>query len=83
MSLRLAALLVLVIGLTPAMAETPADRWNLSELYPSDAAWNGDASKLEAQMKELAACKGHLGDNAARFKSASIFRRTWENAMLV
>src|ERR1700738_2095105 len=68
MSLRLAALLVSVIGLTPAMAETPADRWNLSELYPSDAAWNADAARLEAQMKELAACKGHLGDNAARFK---------------
>jgi oligoendopeptidase F len=50
------------------MAETSADRWNLSELYPSDAAWNTDAAKLEAQMKELAACKGHLGDNAARFK---------------
>jgi oligoendopeptidase F len=68
MSLRVAALLVSVIGLTTAMAETPADRWNLSELYPSDAAWSADASKLDAQMKELAACKGHLGDNAARFK---------------
>ena len=68
MSLRLAALLVAVVGLTPAMAETPADRWNLAELYPSDAAWNADASKLEAQMKDLAACKGHLGGNAARFK---------------
>ena len=68
MSLRLAVLLASAIGLTPAMAETAADRWNLSELYPSDAAWNTDAAKLEAQMKELAACKGHLGDNAARFK---------------
>jgi oligoendopeptidase F len=68
MSLRLAALLVSVIGLTPAMAETPADRRNLSELYPSDAAWNADASKLEAQMKELAACQDHLGDNDGRFK---------------
>src|ERR1700738_2690779 len=68
MSLRLAALLVSVIGLTPAMAETAADRWNLSELYPSDAAWTTDAAQLEAEVEELAACKGHLGDNAARFK---------------
>src|SRR5438105_7162238 len=68
MSLRLAVLLASAIGLTPAIAETAADRWNLSELHPWDAAWSADAAKLEAQMKELAACKGHLGDNAARFK---------------
>ena len=68
MSLRLTALLVSVIGFNPALADSPADRWNLAELYPSVAAWNTEASKLETQMKELAACKGHLGDNAARFK---------------
>jgi len=68
MSLRLIALLVSVIGFNPALADSPADRWNLAELYPSVAAWNTEASRLEAQMKELAACRGHLGDNAARFK---------------
>src|SRR5215510_12516385 len=54
--------------LSPALAESLADRWNLADLYPSLAAWNADASKLEAQMTELASCKGHLGDGAARFK---------------
>ena len=68
MSFRLAALLVSLVGFNPAMADSPADRWNLADLYPSVEAWNTDASRLEAQMKELAACKGHLGDSAARFK---------------
>jgi hypothetical protein len=51
MSVRLAALFVSVIGFNPALADSPADRWNLAELYPSVTAWNTDASKLEAQMK--------------------------------
>jgi oligoendopeptidase F len=68
MSFRLAALLASLIGFNTATADSLADRWNLADLYPSVAAWNTDASRLEAQMKELAACKGHLGDSAARFK---------------
>jgi len=65
---RLALLLVLAPLLHPAQAESLADRWNLADLYPSAAAWNADAAKLEAQMTELAGCKDHLGDSAARFK---------------
>ena len=56
------------VGLSPAFADSPADRWNLAEIYPSVAAWNDDAAKLDAQMKEFAGCKGHLGDSAARLK---------------
>jgi oligoendopeptidase F len=52
----------------PALAESPADRWNLAEIYPSTDAWNADATKLDAQVREFAACKGRLGDNVARFK---------------
>jgi oligoendopeptidase F len=51
-----------------ASAETTADRWNLAEIYPSVAAWNADADKLDAQLKEFAGCKGQMGDGAARFK---------------
>ena len=51
-----------------AHAETTADRWDLSEIYPSVAAWSADADKVDAQLKSLAACKGHLGDSAARLK---------------
>ena len=69
MSFRLAALLASLIGFNLALAETPADRWNLGDLYPSADAWSADAAKLDAQMKDLAACKGHLGDSVARFKA--------------
>jgi oligoendopeptidase F len=66
--LRLALLLVLAPLLNSVQAESLADRWNLADLYPSAAAWNADAAKLDAQMTELAGCKDHLGDSAARFK---------------
>ena len=64
----LIVLLATAAGFSPALAESPADRWNLAEIYPSVAAWNADADKLDAQMKEFAGCKGHLGDGAARFR---------------
>ena len=51
-----------------ATAETPADRWNLADIYPSVAAWNADAAKLDAQLSEFSGCKGHLGDAVARFR---------------
>ena len=68
MGFRLAVLLVSSIGFNVALADSLDDTWNLAEIYPSLEAWNADAAKLEAQMNELAACKGHLGDNVARFK---------------
>lgn len=68
MRFRLALFIVVTAWLAPALAETPADRWNLAELYPSLAAWNADAAKLEAQIAEFAGCKGRLGDSALRFR---------------
>ena len=65
---RLVVFLLAAAVLNPALAESLEDRWNLADLYPSVAEWNADATKLEAQMTELAGCKGHLGDSAARFK---------------
>jgi oligoendopeptidase F len=68
MRARTVLALVALIWLAPAFAETDADRWNLAEIYPSVSAWNADAEKLDAQIRDLARCKGHLGDGAARFK---------------
>jgi len=59
---------IIAAWLVPALAETADDRWNLAEVYPSLAAWNADAAKLEAQFTEFAGCKSHLGDSAARFR---------------
>ena len=56
---------------SPAMAQADnlADRWDLSALYQDDAAFDADASKLTAQLQQLAACKGQLGASPARLKS--------------
>jgi oligoendopeptidase F len=68
MRFRPALFIVVTAWLAPALAEIPADRWNLAELYQSLAAWNADAAKLEGQIAEFASCKGNLGDGAARFR---------------
>src|SRR5467141_5281141 len=50
-------------------AERPEDRWSLADLYPSVKAWADDAAKLETQLKEFAACRGHLGESTRRLKA--------------
>ena len=66
--MHLLAFLVASVGFGTASAETTADRWNLADIYPSVAAWNADAAKLETQIKEFAGCKGKMGDSAVRFR---------------
>jgi oligoendopeptidase F len=57
------------LGVSAATAETREDRWNLSDLYPSVAAWNADAAILASKLKEFGNCRGHLGDSVQRFRS--------------
>ncbi len=64
----LLAVLLAFCAARTVSADTAADRWNLADIYPSVAAWNADAAKLEAQIKDLVACNGHLSDGAARFR---------------
>ena len=61
-------LLALAVASPAPAAERPQDRWNLADLYPTVQAWNDDVAKVEAQLPQVAACKGHLGDSARRFK---------------
>lgn len=63
-----AALFSLAFATAPLAAERPQDRWNLADLYPGVDAWNADVAKVEAQLPQVLACKGHLGDSAKRFK---------------
>src|SRR3546814_4186160 len=49
-------LLAAVAG--PVCADDLAYRWNLADLYPDAAAWNADAVKLQAQLKDLSGCTG-------------------------
>jgi oligoendopeptidase F len=61
--------LVLVLAATSAAAEDVQDRWNLADLYPTVKAWQDDAASLRAELKTLAACRGHLGESARRLQS--------------
>src|SRR3989442_9717579 len=62
----MALLAALWASAAPGAAERPEDRWNLADLYPSVNAWADDAARLEAQLNEFAACRGHLGDSGRR-----------------
>jgi len=69
MKCRLVLALAVAAAVAPAFAQPSlADQWNLADIYPSVAAWDADAVRLESQMTELARCKDHLGDNVGVFK---------------
>lgn len=69
--LALSFALATAFSAAPAIAQTDtiADRWDLSTLYQDDAAFDADAKQLDAQLKQLASCRGQLGASAARLKS--------------
>lgn len=48
-----------------ATAASPAAVWDLSRLYPSDAAWEAERQSLLAELPQLAALRGSLGRDAA------------------
>jgi oligoendopeptidase F len=49
--------------------DTTAQRWNLADMYASQAAWDQDAARLEQQFKSLSGCSGQLGQSVQRFKA--------------
>ncbi len=65
-ALAAAAIATLVTAM-PALAQTAraeAAAWDLTELYPNDAAWDAARSQALDALKGLAPFKGHLGDSA-------------------
>jgi len=62
------AALCLISLAAAAATERPQDRWKLEDLYSDEAAWNADAAKVEAQLADLAKCKGKLGSSAKRLR---------------
>jgi oligoendopeptidase F len=64
-------LLVLTGLLTLQSAQAATDdahRWNLADLYASQADWDKDAARLTGQLTDLGSCKGQLGQSVQRFK---------------
>jgi oligoendopeptidase F len=56
------------LPLTVTAADSDTYRWNLKDLYATQAAWEQDAKRLVNQLKPLSACKGQLAA-VARFKT--------------
>ena len=69
----LAALAAAVPLKALAQGAPPADAaplWDLSDIYPSDAAWEGERQAVLKLLPSLEAWKGKLGSSAATLKSA-------------
>ena len=72
-ALLLSAAALTVGGVANAQpASGPPTVWDLTDLYPSDAAWDAERVAVEKALPSLAAFKGKLGESAAELKAASI-----------
>jgi len=73
---RLAACLALATLLSaPAAAKERSEipdayKWNLDDLYPSEAAWEQARADVAARLPKLAAHRGRLGDSPAALLAA-------------
>ena len=67
--LALALVLPLASYATTHPNDTTAQRWNLADIYATQAAWDQDATRLEQQLKTLSGCSGQLGKSVQRFKA--------------
>ena len=66
-----AALSALALASRAAAADpAPTAAWDLSELYPSDAAWVAEREAVSARLPALAAYRGRLGESAATLNAA-------------
>jgi oligoendopeptidase F len=72
----MAAMMVVMLTLTGTAQERDRSKipdnykWNLAELYPSDAAWRAAKDGLAAGLPEIDAFKGRLGTSAATLADA-------------
>jgi len=66
----LAGLVLAAPGLAQTAGGTASAAWDLSDLYPSDAAWDAARKAALEAIKGLAQYKGHLGDSADMMEKA-------------
>ena len=55
-------------ALSALAADTEANRWNLKDIYATQADWDKDATRLERSLQTIAGCSGQLGKSASRLK---------------
>jgi len=54
----------------PAASPAGAAAWDLTDLYPSDAAWKAERDAIAAKLPAITAYKGKLGESAATLRAA-------------
>ena len=70
---RSALVLAAASALAPALARAQSPEpvvWDLTELYPTLAAWEAEKAAIVAALPGLSAHKGRLGDSAAALRAA-------------
>ena len=67
-----AALAAGVPGVAMAQAASSAAAWDLTDLYPSDAAWETERQSILAALPRLKAQKGTLGRSPASMRAALV-----------
>jgi len=78
MKLIITLLLVSALGFTISLIAQERDRakipdkfkWNLAEIYPSEAAWRAAKEKLASELPQMRAFQGKLGSSAATLADA-------------
>ncbi|MDD5201029.1 MAG: oligoendopeptidase F [Terrimicrobiaceae bacterium] len=56
---------------TPLRSEVrPADTWDLTPLFPDDAAWETEFQALAADYEQIAGFRGRVGESAATLRDA-------------
>ena len=76
--IRLVVFLSLVVSMSVLMTAQERDRskidpkytWNLTEVYPSDAAWRKEKERIAAELPKLREFQGRLGSSAQTLASA-------------
>src|SRR3954471_10295289 len=59
----------LATGASAAEAVATGAAWDLTDLYPNEAAWATERTAIAARLPEIAAYKGRLGEGAGTLKS--------------
>ena len=71
LALALVALTITAGAQSRDRAQTPDKyKWNLAEIYPSDAAWRAAKDKLAADLPQLRQFQGKLASSAATLADA-------------
>src|SRR3954463_5626082 len=71
LALALAALTISAGAQSRDRSQTPDKfKWNLAEIYPTDAAWRAAKAKLAADLPQLRQYQGKLASSAATLAEA-------------